>query len=151
MANAHHKSLLAAYPGVDMLPIDPTDPEAVEEVVDNDAIGDTLFAFLWRELDDVGDVDPADALRALESAISDIQAVKSAILAASGLPEPSIVVGLHHHRHGVSTYLYRSASGRRMDNAEFIERLDEEFEADRDESVELFSFAEREILDIDVG
>jgi hypothetical protein len=149
MANAHHTTLLAAYPSVGMLPIDPTDPESVEEVVDNDAIGDTLFAFLWRELDDVGNVDPADALRALESAIADIQTVKSAIVAKAGLTAPLYTVGLHHHQHGVSTYLFRSAVGRSMSRAEFIDCLDEEFEADRDESVEIISFDEREILDLD--
>lgn len=151
MANEHQKTLLAAYPSVGMLPIDPADPESVEVVVESDGTGDTLFSFLWRELGDVGDESAADAVRALNSAIADIEAVKNAILGKAGLPTPSITVGLHHHRHGVSTYLFRSTKGRLMGNAEFIERLDEEFEADRDESVEVFFYPEREILDIDEG
>ncbi len=149
MANEHQKTLLATYPSVGMLPIDPADPESVEEVVTNDGVGDTLFTFLWRELADVGDEDAADAVRALNVAIADILAVKAAIVEKAGLPAPLYTVGLHHHRHGVSTYLFRSEVGRRMNRAEFIDCLDEGFEADRDESVELTTFAERDILDLD--
>lgn len=82
MANANQLALLKAYPNIDLLPIDPSDPDGVEAIVAEDATGDTLFAFLWRELGDAGD-DRREASAMLALAIQDIGLVKAAI---DGMP-----------------------------------------------------------------
>ncbi|ARJ65973.1 hypothetical protein WV31_10070 [Magnetospirillum sp. ME-1] len=82
MANANQLALLKAYPNIDLLPIDPADPESVDALVAEDATGDTLFAFLWRELGDAGE-DRREASAMLALAINDIAIVKAAI---DGLP-----------------------------------------------------------------
>lgn len=76
--NANQLALLAAYPNLDLLPIDPSDPDGVAAVVENDATGDTLFNFLWRELNDAGE-DRRAASAKLAEAIRDLEAVKAAI------------------------------------------------------------------------
>lgn len=71
------KILLTAYPQIDILPIDPDDLRQVDEAVRNEETGDALFNFLWRELGEAGRSD--EAIRVLDQALEDLQAVRDAI------------------------------------------------------------------------
>lgn len=87
--NPMRAALLASYPDIDLLPIDPADPESTQEAVRAtdpvNGTGDTLFDFLLRELDKDVTEDPDEALSRLQKAVDDIQAVMSHIENAPAL------------------------------------------------------------------
>lgn len=72
--------LLASYPGMASLPLDPADETAVDESVRAGETGDDLFAFLWRELGDASSL--AEAARMTGTASQDIQSVRDGLPAA---------------------------------------------------------------------
>jgi len=74
-----------AYPDCDLLPIRPPGPnetcsnyKAYLERFQHE-LGDTLFLFIFRELSDA-EVDGSNGMRATDRAISDLQAVRLAVL-----------------------------------------------------------------------
>lgn len=77
--------LLKAYPDIDLLRINPESPRDVDRTVRRHRTGDTLFDFLWLELDDdcscVG-----SAIWRLENAIEDIGAVVRQLHDADAVP-----------------------------------------------------------------
>lgn len=76
MANDQQAVLLRLYPGVHMLPFDVADLGQVEEKVQADATGDTLFTFLWRELANAESSEAAALLMA--QALRDVSEVYGA-------------------------------------------------------------------------
>lgn len=72
--------IYAAYPDVDLLPIDP--PHANEPMssfmVRAEHTGDALFLFLCREAND--EISAAEYVERLDTAIRDIEAVRAAVL-----------------------------------------------------------------------
>lgn len=67
-------TLLKGYPEIDFL--GSCDPAEINALVKADETGDTLFAFLWRELNDDCD-SPEEARHRLERAINEIEGVLS--------------------------------------------------------------------------
>jgi len=82
--NPFQLKLLRSYPNVQHMSIDPDDPVAVERDVATGRTGDTLFDFLWIEMKEAA-TDKEEALRLLERAMEDIQAVRDAIEADPSL------------------------------------------------------------------
>ncbi len=49
-----------------------------------------------------------------------------------------ILIAIHHHRHGVDTYLYDVENFKSFGEEDVIEMLGEQFEEDREEYISLF-------------
>jgi hypothetical protein len=77
-ANQFQTAMLKAYP-VEDLSFDVSDIEEIDRVVKADEIGDTLFAFLWRELHDAASA--AEARQMMDSAIQQLENVRKAMSA----------------------------------------------------------------------
>jgi len=90
VANEFQIELLRSYPGADMLPIDAEDHEAVDRAVREDATGDTLFAFLWKELGNAENASAADLL--MSTALDDTRAVYDALVSSSEDENPKAVL-----------------------------------------------------------
>jgi len=54
----------------------------------------------------------------------------------------NLVVGLHHHRHGVDIHVFDVSDFPYFDEGDFEDYLGEEFERDREEWLELQSIEE---------
>lgn len=58
-----------SYPDIDLLPLGTQSDEDIEEAIQNDETGDTLFKFIWRELCHGDCPDPLDLI---QQAINDL-------------------------------------------------------------------------------
>jgi hypothetical protein len=82
MANALQKLLAETWPNIDLLPVDTTDIDALEQAVKDRRTECGLFEFVWRELNDIettseGDIE--DALQRMDGAVNDVQAFRAAL------------------------------------------------------------------------
>lgn len=80
--NRYQKLLLKAYPAAELLGLDLEDPKAITDAVHSpEGTGDLLSSFLWIELE--GCKEDAEALRRIDTAMSELKAIRRAIIAGS--------------------------------------------------------------------
>jgi len=77
----------------------------------------------------------SDAIRGLKEAADQLRT-----------QEQRLVMGQHHHRHGTSTYLFIVAAGASFGEQEFEDHLQEAFEPEREEVLELMSMDEPTVV-----
>lgn len=86
-ANAFQRMLLQSYPSAAFLGIDPQNHAEINRQVSLGIAEDKLFAFMWETLADLDPSDRRAAALLLDSAMSNIEAVKNAILGVTGPQE----------------------------------------------------------------
>ena len=78
--NPYQMALLEVYPGRNDLNFDPRNPMAAAQSVFMDDTGDSLFTFLWRTLAHRDPKNVTGVIKAMDLALSDLQAVKTGLI-----------------------------------------------------------------------